>query len=947
MDSKNNWSRVIHWFVSKPKTAGFLVFFLLNVIAFYIIFQQYHIAKEVKHSAMRKTLMDINQNIGQNLKNCYTSTLTLALTINDEGNPENFDSIAKKLIDANRSINAIQLVPKGIITYVYPLEGNEAALGLNILTSKIHKKEALKAIENQKMYFAGPFLLKQGGMGILGRLPVYNKNAFWGFSAVIIKLETLLKMSGVNTIDKSRYSFQFSKINPLTFKEDFFLINKTDLATASYVSSYIADGDFKLYLIDKRPNDFVFSLLIPSILGFALTFLFGYLTTSTLKKPAELQLLVSQQEERLLKSEVLFKTIFDKAAVGIINVDPITGKFIEANSRFCEIMGYSQKELKEKTYQSLFYNDEAAIGTSINEQFNDNLLLESLSQQRFITKNKDAIWVNISVSPLWKTHEQSTTSIAVIEDITLRKESEELIAKSEIRFKSLFEDSPLPLFEEDFSQVKKRLEDLYLVGKSEQEVMSFFQKNQDEVRKCIALVKVINVNQEGIRFNNTENKEELKQSLSNFIQDETIDLFLQQLIAITQGKNKLNIESKITTTNESSRHINLRWNVISGYEQSLERVIVSTEDITSRKTAEKLIINSQNRIENLINTIDGIVWECDPDTLVFNFVSKKVEEILGYTKQEWLSSPTFWLDHIYEKDRETSLKFYLEKTKNKEARDLEYRMISKDGKLVWLKDIVTIIYENDKIISLRGIMIDITKTKEVQEDLNQSFTLVNEQNKRLLNFSYIVSHNLRSHTSNISSLTSLLETVDSEEERIEFTKLLKTVSNSLNDTLENLNEVVNIQTSIGLVTEDLNLSSYVDKSLAILRDQIILKKVTITSTIPDTVVVNYNPAYLESILHNVISNAIRYSSVARESTVNIDYYIEDGKKIVQITDNGIGIDLNKYKHKIFGMYKTFNDNPDSKGIGLFITKNQIESMGGSIMVESTLDVGTKFKIYIK
>jgi len=69
-------------------------------------------------------------------------------------------------------------------------------------------------------------------------------------------------------------------------------------------------------------------------------------------------------------------------------------------------------------------------------------------------------------------------------------------------------------------------------------------------------------------------------------------------------------------------------------------------------------------------------------------------------------------------------------------------------------------------------------------------------------------------------------------------------------------------------------------------------------------------------------------------------------KVLEISDNGIGIDLERYGNKIFGMYKTFSDNPDSKGIGLFITKNQIEAMGGSITVESTPEIGTTFKIYI-
>ena len=105
-------------------------------------------------------------------------------------------------------------------------------------------------------------------------------------------------------------------------------------------------------------------------------------------------------------------------------------------------------------------------------------------------------------------------------------------------------------------------------------------------------------------------------------------------------------------------------------------------------------------------------------------------------------------------------------------------------------------------------------------------------------------------------------------------------------------------------------------------------------------------SYYIGIFLNLISNAIRYCHPDRKPEITIDFYTEKDKKVLQISDNGIGIDLNKNGDKIFGMYKTFSTNSDSKGIGLFITKNQIDAMGGSIYVESEPNIGTTFKIYI-
>mgnify|MGYP006188261701 FL=1 len=178
-------------------------------------------------------------------------------------------------------------------------------------------------------------------------------------------------------------------------------------------------------------------------------------------------------------------------------------------------------------------------------------------------------------------------------------------------------------------------------------------------------------------------------------------------------------------------------------------------------------------------------------------------------------------------------------------------------------------------------------------------------------------------------------------------KLLKTVSNSLDETMDHLNDVINVNTNINLVTKPLVLHQCINTVKSVLTEQIQLTQATIISDIPEDLMVNYNPAYLESILLNLISNAIRYRHPDREPIISLKWRKEDNQNVLEITDNGIGIDLVKNGDKIFGMYKTFSSNVDSKGIGLFITRNQIEAMGGSITVASEPCVGTTFKIYIK
>lgn len=785
MKIEKNWTSFINWFAIRPRTTGFLLFMVLSIGIISVSLLRNHIQIEKERNEMNIILANAHQNMEQSLKNCYSTTVSLALTLNNDGVPQNFDTISKQLIKLNPIVNVVQLVPNGVIKYIYPMKGNEAAMNLNILGSQYLKVEAKKSVESQKIYFAGPLKLRQGGVGIVGRLPIYHNNKFWGFSAVIIKLETLLKASGIHSTEQSRYYFQFSKKNPINPKEQFFLPFKSNLSKSYYVYHSISDSDWKLYLIAKKPFPIHPPILFSAILAFIIAISFGVLTTILLKKPEELRLLLKNQETRLLKNEMKFKAIFEQATIGFAIIDAHSGELIEANKKYCYMLGYTYDEIKTKDIASLTHPDDLD-NTLLNiKKLNEGQITEYFTEKRCLTKSGKIIWINLTVSPLWETTEKPTSHIAFIKDITKRKEAESLIKKSQARFKSL------------------------------------------------------------------------------------------------------------------------------------------------------------------IDTIDGIVWEYDLETMTSTFISKKVESILGYSVEDYSESPSFWEDHIHPEDREFALALSAKENKNYINHDYEYRMIKKNGKVIWIRDIMNFVFENGKPVISRGIMIDITTMKEAENDLNNSLQLVTEQNKRLLNFSYIVSHNLRSHTSNIESIISLIESAESEDERNEMMHLLKSVSNSLDETMKHLNEVVNINTNINLVTKPLNLSKYINKAREILSEQIVLNEASFIINVPDDAVIHYNSAYLESILYNLISNAIRYKHPQRKPIVTLKLYTENDKDVIEVSDNGIGIDLARNADKIFGMYKTFSNHSDARGIGLFITKNQIDAMGGVIKVDSELNVGSTFKIYVK
>src|SRR5574343_1619096 len=254
MDFKELLKRVSHWVFTRPKTTGFISFLLMLLLLSFLVKMRYEMVKENERREMYNVLGVVRQNFEQVLKSSYTSALTMAMTINDDGKPEHFDQIAKQLLDNNPSIDVVQLVPDGVIKYVYPYEENKAVINYNILNSPQNRYEARKSIKSKLMFFAGPLKLKQGGIGVVGRLPVYKKNRFWGFSAVVIRLETLIKESGINSIDNTKYYFQFSKINPISYKEEFFLPEKEAFKHKPLLKVTIPDGEWNLYLLSRNQN---------------------------------------------------------------------------------------------------------------------------------------------------------------------------------------------------------------------------------------------------------------------------------------------------------------------------------------------------------------------------------------------------------------------------------------------------------------------------------------------------------------------------------------------------------------------------------------------------------------------------------------------------------------------------------------------------------------------
>jgi two-component system, cell cycle sensor histidine kinase and response regulator CckA len=166
----------------------------------------------------------------------------------------------------------------------------------------------------------------------------------------------------------------------------------------------------------------------------------------------------------------------------------------------------------------------------------------------------------------------------------------------------------------------------------------------------------------------------------------------------------------------------LRWEVQPWYDAggAVGGIVLFVEDITARVATEEAARLARQDLDELIATIDGIVWEADAQTFAFLFVSAQAERLLGYPVSRWLGDPGFWAAHIHPDDREASVRYCLECTRANRDHHFDYRMIAADGRVVWLQDRVTVHAVGGTPTRLRGVMVDITERKQLEAQLRQA-----------------------------------------------------------------------------------------------------------------------------------------------------------------------------------------------------------------------------------
>ncbi len=608
-----------------------------------------------------------------------------------------------------------------------------------------------------------------------------------------------------------------------------------------------------------------------------------------------------EAEEAVKKSEALFKALVQNSTDIFILTDA-TYRVTYVSDAFRKILGRDPESLVGTVGFGIIHPDDlefvAAWLAKIIEKPSE------ISTIEFRVKNNVGNWLYFEASAQNLLHDQQVGSLVFnMRDINASKIADMALINAEQRLTMLLNNT-----KESFVL----LNDRFIVkayNKAAQEHSPFFVSK--ELQSGVSLLELVDPSEK-----------------------EHCRIFLEK--AMYQKESERDTEMTDKEGNVHIYHHTYRPIVISNE----RHLFVTSTNVTENRKAELLLKENEEKFKTIIEySFDAII--IIDEVGIIKYASPSIHRLLGFEAEELLGKNGF--DFIYHEDVASVQQKLAAIVANQEESFADYRSLTKEGSLKWLeakgKNMLGNKHVNGILVSLR----DISERKKMLEDQTLLTNELLRYNKDLQQFSFITSHNLRAPVANLISLLTLYNHNNPADPfNAEVIDKVNESTNKLNDTLNDLINVLVVRDKPNADLEYISFSEVakqVEKDVASLLDDINGK---IRYDFSAAQCLKYNRVHLESIFLNLISNAIKYASPERSLQINIRSEKVPGGINVYFADNGIGIDLERYGDRMFGLYQRFNASKEGKGLGLYMIRSQITASGGNISVESKPGKGATF-----
>jgi PAS domain S-box-containing protein len=382
---------------------------------------------------------------------------------------------------------------------------------------------------------------------------------------------------------------------------------------------------------------------------------------------------------------------------------------------------------------------------------------------------------------------------------------------------------------------------------------------------------------------------------------------------------------------------------LSGFELGgTPHLFTVARDITKRKQAEAALKESEERFRIMADAAPNQVWAVNADSSI-RYINRAFLEFVGVSMEQYIV--TGWWPYLHPEEAGLAQKTLTDAISTGTLYSMEHRMLRHDGEYRWLlAQGAPSFYPNGDLYGYVGVAIDITELKQANEQLVRI-------NNDLDNFVYTASHDLKAPISNIEGLLhALLDTPPSEtmqSEQVQF--ILRLMQNSVErftKTIANLTDIVKLQKVNSEEAVLVNLTEVIQDvclDLEPLRQSV---GAHITLDVAACPAIHFSAKNLRSVIYNLLSNALKYSSSEREAQVLIQCEAAAEYYVLTVQDNGLGIEAGRMD-QLFTMFRRFHDHVEGSGIGLYMIKKMVENVGGKIEAESQVGVGSSFRIYFR
>jgi PAS domain S-box-containing protein len=590
-------------------------------------------------------------------------------------------------------------------------------------------------------------------------------------------------------------------------------------------------------------------------------------------------------------------------------VDILNSRLMQISTACEKLFGYTQAEFMADPlfWTTLIHPDDRYIIEEEGEILRRGERVRN--EYRIIRKDKTIRWVENKIVPTLDEYGTLIRIDGVTRDITRRRQAEDVLHQSEERFRRIVETAQEGIWTLDENDktdfVNQKMADI--LGYAPQEMIG---------------MSLYDFMDEGERSGARERLDRRRRGIEE------------------------NIDTRYRTKTGEFVWANISASSIVDAEGTYKGALAMVTDVTRRRLNEEALKISEANLRTILNNTNTayVLFTTDMKIISFNAIAQTFSLELNHKRLEINTS----IKDYFSEDRWPFVQATLDKVATGDPIVYEISYAKPDGTAKWHE--IRWVNIKDSMGKTWGFILantDITREKLAALEREKITTDLIQHNKDLEQFTYIISHNLRAPVANIMALTAMLNDADLDvDTKQEITNRVSQSIENLDMVIKDLNHILQAREQVNEQKETIYFRELMDTIRNSIYSIIVSENVDFQYNFEEVESIFSTRSYLYSIFYNLASNSIKYRTPGVAPVISIKSHKLKNKVELYFRDNGKGIDLDKHRSHLFGLYKRFDTTMEGKGMGLFMVKTQVEALGGTIRIKSRPGDGTEFVIQL-